>query len=778
MSPIAMFQLKPTCSADTSLLDYMQTPALVVYFLVSQLIAALTSQQRIAPGFRKRILQEGILLSMILEAVDIVFYLCRVLRQNDSAAANCEVHLFSSTTININLQLYLFTTSSPFKLPLLGVFFLQTILESSRFWLNLAIGRYSVARQVLDMSKAATSATITLTWYFLARPIFQTSEPNNESQPLLSQLERQQEPAHWFGYLKAFAIFWPQLLYWKNRRVLLSVVFKLVHTLLLWIRPMLQLRIAAFLIDTALPDAVKYQRIPWKGLASFMISCDYMQILGVDALNRIATTYISTSASRRLSHKLFDHVMDLGMEFHSGKSSGEVVAAVQQGGSLDDLLESTFDLIVTAVRAVAAPWILGYYYDRYVVFAFVTTVQAIIWSSFIILPWASSKRRVKSEKSREALNFATEVFSRFSTVLEMGNIPYESNRYDALNGAASDAKIQWTVRNQYGSVSSQYFLICGHWIVLLIVTYRVVRGKATVGNFVALNAYWNTLTAPFQSITSLCQSISSKFIDAERALQIRQTRTTVTDVANPLSLQSAGEIRFENVSFGYKQDILTLRNVNLVAQAGKKIAIVGDSGAGKSTILQLILRHYDATEGTIKIGGNNIKELAQVSLRIHVGLVPQRTHILNESVLANVRYAKQNATDEDVQKACQAARLPLAILNDMAGENGARLSGGQAQRIAIARIILRNPSVVLLDEATAALDPETETLVQQALAEATKGKTTITVAHRLSTVRNADHIIVMVGGRIVEEGSHSSLLNKDGKYAQMWKLQVGVRSLR
>ncbi|KAF2692016.1 P-loop containing nucleoside triphosphate hydrolase protein [Lentithecium fluviatile CBS 122367] len=267
--------------------------------------------------------------------------------------------------------------------------------------------------------------------------------------------------------------------------------------------------------------------------------------------------------------------------------------------------------------------------------------------------------------------------------------------------------------------------------------HQVVNQKATIGNLMAVYGYWAAVVAPLFSIASSYKALSSKFINSKRALKI-------------------------HVTFGYSEKAPVLKGISFVAKAGEKTAIVGDSRGGKSTILKLILRHYDLTAK---------------SLRTHVSHVPQKPGLLNDTILNNVRYGNLTATDGQVQRACEAAGLHQTITSKKdgymtkVGENGVALSGGEAQRIAIARIILRNPDVVLLDEATAALDSASKVQVQQSLRDVTQGKTTITIAHRLSTIKDSDRILVVEAGRIIESGDHSSLLNIGRKYAMLWRLQ-------
>lgn len=290
------------------------------------------------------------------------------------------------------------------------------------------------------------------------------------------------------------------------------------------------------------------------------------------------------------------------------------------------------------------------------------------------------------------------------------------------------------------------------------------------------------LLGPLLFFSEMFSSISSNMMDAERLLELMQTKPTIVDTPDARNLElEDGEIQFEDVAFSYDTRKPTLKNINFTVSAGSTVALVGETGGGKSTILKLITRFYDVTEGSIKIDGQVIREIKLSSLRSIIGVVPQDPSLFNDTIMSNLRYANLEANDEMIHEACRAAQIHDKILafpdgyQSIVGERGVKLSGGERQRIAIARAILKDPHIILLDEATSAVDTETEQKIQEALGILCKGRTTIIVAHRLSTIMRADRIMVIKDGQIAEQGSHEELSRSRGKYHDLWSKQIFVK---
>jgi ABC-type transport system involved in Fe-S cluster assembly fused permease/ATPase subunit len=405
-------------------------------------------------------------------------------------------------------------------------------------------------------------------------------------------------------------------------------------------------------------------------------------------------------------------------------------------------------------------------------------------ATYISIGWyftslSQPKRRDYVEKQRTESSTVNEVVHNWQTVAYFNRLSFEHSRY-AEN-------IMNTIRAQY----AYYFRsMGGHAMQDLITTFgfagccifgmtQIVSGRKRVGNLVTLMMYWNTLTSPLYVLSYSYRMISSSLIDAERLLQLLNTKPSVADMEGAKDLVvDEGRVEFKDVQFAYDVRKPIIRGVDLQAEGGQTIAFVGETGGGKSTMLKLLFRFYDVTGGSIMIDGQDLRSVTQSSLRDALGLVPQDPVLFNQTILQNIRYARLDATDEDIKDACRAAAIHDDIesfpdkYNSKVGERGVRLSGGQLQRIAIARVLLKNPKIVLLDEATSAIDSAIEEQIQAAFRKLSKGRTTFVIAHRLSTIVEADQIIVIEKGEIAQRGTHHELLELGGKYSELWSKQT------
>ncbi|KAF2236720.1 P-loop containing nucleoside triphosphate hydrolase protein [Viridothelium virens] len=314
----------------------------------------------------------------------------------------------------------------------------------------------------------------------------------------------------------------------------------------------------------------------------------------------------------------------------------------------------------------------------------------------------------------------------------------------------------------------------------LLVVHRILNGLNTAGDFILIVQHWQSIQRPLKYLASTYKYIRRDLTDLERFFNLMLTKQTVTDkaVANPLEFKK-GQVEFLGVDFFYKPDKVILKDLNFVAEAGKTIALVGETGGGKSTIIKLLPRSYDVCNGSITIDGQDLRDVTQESLRDVFGIVPQNARLFNKSIMDNIRYGRLDATDEEVYDACRAAAIHDKIMTftkgyqSKVGEGGVKLSGGELQRISIARTIIKQPKIVLLDEATSAVDTETEKKIQEGLKKLCAGRTTFIVAHRLSTIMHADLILVIDNGQIIERGTHDALIGRGGKYAKLVKRQFG-----
>lgn len=367
----------------------------------------------------------------------------------------------------------------------------------------------------------------------------------------------------------------------------------------------------------------------------------------------------------------------------------------------------------------------------------------------------------------------------YETVKYFNAESYEFQRY--RNAVNKTQQAQWKVATTLNimNISQNVVFTLGLMIVCFIAAYQVTSGQQNVGLFVLVLTYMAQLQAPLNFLGTFYRSIQQSMINAERMLELFKERPTVVDEPTAEELPSCqGEIRYNDVNFAYDPRKPALKGLSFRCAPGTTTALVGESGGGKSTVFRLLYRFYNLVGGSIQVDGHDVKDVTIDSLRRHIGVVPQDTVLFNESLMYNLKYANVNATDEQVFEACRAASIHDKILNfpdgynSRVGERGLKLSGGEKQRVAIARTILKNPRIILLDEATAALDTETEQNIQTALDKLSQGRTTLVIAHRLSTITTADQILVLHAGKVAESGTHSELLKIKGRYASMWRKQI------
>lgn len=367
----------------------------------------------------------------------------------------------------------------------------------------------------------------------------------------------------------------------------------------------------------------------------------------------------------------------------------------------------------------------------------------------------------------------------YETVKYFNAEDYEFGRYRQAVSDYQRAEYHVLFSLNLMNTSQNTVFMLGLLIACFIAAYQVSMGQRDVGQFVSLLTYMAQLQGPLNFFGTFYRSIQSALINSERMLELFREQPTVVDrpSARPLSVCS-GRITFENVEFSYDTRKPALNGLTFHCEPGTTTALVGESGGGKSTVFRLLFRFYNAERGRMCVDGHDVESITIDSLRRHMGVVPQDTVLFNETLMYNLKYANQNATDEEVYEACRAASIHDKILsfpdgyNTKVGERGLRLSGGEKQRVAIARTILKNPRIILLDEATAALDTETEEHIQGALASLARGRTMLVIAHRLSTITTADQILVLHEGRVVERGTHDQLLAMKGRYASMWRKQI------
>jgi ABC-type transport system involved in Fe-S cluster assembly fused permease/ATPase subunit len=505
---------------------------------------------------------------------------------------------------------------------------------------------------------------------------------------------------------------------------------------------------------------------------------------GLHAITQFCQLPIEQHAYRKIGTTAFGHIMNLSMDFHSNKHSGELMAAIGQGQHLYRLC----DFVFLDVGPMVFDLIIALIYVTLLFDASITLIMILVGVGYTCIgsrstSWAMNRRRRYNQAQRNEAKVQNESIGNWQTVAHFNMADYECAQYAKAIDEHNVARGRYYMVHYAGYAAQNLLLLLGQLSAALLAAYRVSRGAAPVGNFITLVTYWHTIEAPLTSVSFSVRQLSQMLIDSERLLELLRTQPSVTDRPEARSLRfTQGRIEFDNVRFSYDVRKASLDNVSFVAEAGKTIALVGETGGGKSTILKLLFRYYDVSSGGIRIDGQDIRSVTLGSLRAAFGMVPQDPCLFNTSIMENVRYARLEATDEEVKEACRAAAVHDRIISfpdgyqSTVGERGVKLSGGELQRIAIARAILRNPHIVLLDEATSMVDAETEAAIQRAFKRLTKGRTTFVVAHRLSTIQDADLILVVQNGQIVERGTHEQLYSLNGKYTRLWSKQLSKQT--
>jgi len=496
---------------------------------------------------------------------------------------------------------------------------------------------------------------------------------------------------------------------------------------------------------------------------------------------------VGQNAVRELSIITFRHLHALSLRFHLERRTGGLSRIISRGTQgIDTLLRySLFNTFPTLIELVLVCAILAWNFGwLYAVVTFVTVIVYIVFT-YSATEWRIGIRRTMNDADTDANTKAVDSLLNFETVKYFGNEEHETRRFGVAMDRYEQAAIRtWTSLAVLNSGQAVLFSI-GLAIVMVMAAVDVSAGRLTVGDFVMVNALMIQLYLPLNFMGSVYRDIKQGLIDVEEMFKLLAVPTDITDKpgATPLTVHK-GEIAFDNVRFHYDRERPILRGVSFKVPAGKTVAIVGPSGAGKSTVSRLLYRFYDVTGGAIRIDGQDIADVTQGSLRAAIGMVPQDTVLFNDTIRYNIEYGRPGATREEIENAARMAQIHQFVLglpkgyDTVVGERGLKLSGGEKQRVAIARTILKAPPILILDEATSALDTMTEQEIQSALRRVSQNRTTLVIAHRLSTVVDADEIIVIEKGRIVERGTHRALLAMGGVYAAMWSRQREAEEAR
>ena len=491
-------------------------------------------------------------------------------------------------------------------------------------------------------------------------------------------------------------------------------------------------------------------------------------------------TAVAQNAVRKLANRTFSHLHALSLRFHLERRTGGLNRVIERGVTgVDTIVRmAVLNSIPTAVELLMISGLIAYYFGWIYVVVVLVTVALYVAFTF----WASERRiairRDMNDSDTEAHAKAVDSLLNYETVKYFGNEAHEARRFDASMARYERAAIRTYTSLGWLNAGQAVIFTLGTVICMLLAARDVVAGTLTIGEFVMINAILMQLYLPLNFMGMVYREIKQGLIDIETMFALLHEPAEITDRpgAKPLRV-TKGEVKFENVSFAYDPDRQILKDISFEVPAGKMVAIVGPSGAGKSTISRILFRFYELTSGRVLIDGQDIRDVTQASLRAAIGMVPQDTVLFNDTILYNIRYGRPEATDAQVREAARLAQIHDFIMtlpqgyDSLVGERGLKLSGGEKQRVAIARTILKSPPILMLDEATSALDSHTEKDIQDALERVARERTSLVIAHRLSTVVHADNIIVLDHGAIVEQGTHVELLARGGLYASLWARQ-------
>ena len=502
--------------------------------------------------------------------------------------------------------------------------------------------------------------------------------------------------------------------------------------------------------------------------------------VGLNQLRDALFASVGQHAVRQLAYKTFVHMHQLSLRFHLERKTGGLSRIIERGTKGIEtivrftILNSIPTLIEFILTAAVFWWTYGFSYLGVTAF----TVWAYIWFTIRASDWRIGIRRAMNDSDTDANTKAIDSLLNFETVKYFGNEEMEAKRFDASMAKYEKSATQvWTSLGWLNFGQGLIFGI-GTAIIMVMSALAVQRGEQTIGDFVFVNAMLMQLSIPLNFIGFVYREIRQGLTDIEQMFELLEVEAEVVDCpgATPLAI-AQGAIAFKDVHFHYDPDRPILKGVSFEVPAGKTVAVVGPSGAGKSTISRLLYRFYDVQKGSITIDGQDVRDITQKSLRAAIGMVPQDTVLFNDTIAYNIRYGRPGAAEDDIVQAAEIAQISHFIkdlpegFETKVGERGLKLSGGEKQRVAIARTVLKAPPILILDEATSALDTTTEHEIQSALDIVSKNRTTLVIAHRLSTVVGADEIIVLKGGEIAERGSHAELLDQNGLYASMWNRQ-------
>ena len=525
------------------------------------------------------------------------------------------------------------------------------------------------------------------------------------------------------------------------------------------------------------------------GAGGLMFAYGFFRLasVGFGELRDAIFARVGQRALRSLALETFEHIHALSLRYHISRKTGGLSRIIERGvKGIDFLLRfMLFSIIPLLIELTLVATILFIVFDVWYLAVIVIMIVSFIWFTFTVSEWRVKIRKEMNDQDTAANQKAVDSLLNFETVKYFNAEKVEAERFDSSMQLYETAALKTSYSLSFLNIGQTILISIGLISVMVMAASGVQNGTLTVGDFVLINAYMIQITIPLNFLGTVYREIRQALVDMSEMFDLLEQPAEISDIKDAEHLNVCnGKIEFKNITFGYEKDRVILSDFNLIVGAGQNVAIVGASGSGKSTIGRLLFRFYDIDQGGLCIDGLNIKTVTQSSLHAAIGIVPQDTVLFNDTIYYNIAYGDSNASQEDVVNAAKAAEIHQFVsdlpdgYNTTVGERGLKLSGGEKQRVGIARTLLKNPPILLLDEATSSLDTETENSIQKSLNQLLEGRTVLTIAHRLSTIVNSDFIVVLDNGEIIEQGTHKELLALNGRYNRMWKHQANEEQVK
>jgi ATP-binding cassette subfamily B protein len=520
----------------------------------------------------------------------------------------------------------------------------------------------------------------------------------------------------------------------------------------------------------------------WVGIIGFILGYGALRLFSVILTEGREYIFapVAQFAQRSVATATFTHMHRLSLRFHLDKRTGGLTRIIERGvRSIDFLFRFLlFNIGPTLLELVIAATAFWLAFNGWFAVVAIVVVLGYIYFTVTTTEWRLKFRREMNKRDTEAAGKAVDSLLNYETVKYFSAEGFEIDRYDSAMAGYQKAAIKSRTSLATVNIGQSFIMNGGLITIMALAGYYIVQGSMSIGDMTAVVMVMTQLYRPLNILGFAYREIKQALTDLEKMFILLDLKPEITDLDTAKDIHDVkGDIRFEKVSFHYDEDRQILNNVSFEIPSGKTLAIVGPTGAGKSTLSRILFRFYDISKGRVTIDGIDLRDITQDSLRRAIGIVPQDTVLFNDTIGYNISYARSRATQDDIERAAKDAQIHDFILDlpkgydTVVGERGLKLSGGEKQRVAIARTLLKNPAILILDEATSALDSATERDIQAALDKASKGRTTLVIAHRLSTIIGADSILVMENGQIAEQGTHDALLEKDGLYATLWAQQ-------